>query len=225
MDAANNNASIALIELIIQYKIADPVDFLFRVDDVTGTLRLALEDVIRTSVQGYTLDQAKTQKELIDQDILPALQKKMDDYSSGIEIVLVGTQNVQFLPNVEGAYQQKENANQYKNGKVEDAQRYYNTVIPQAQAEAKQLEEEAYAYRAQTIANANAAVAEFNALYDEYLNNPGILKEKYYIESMTWFLQHNTIVVDSTSNGEIYKFYNFDQNEVVKEALTSDSME
>lgn len=222
VDAANNNASIALIQLIIQYKISDPKDFLFKVADVEGTLRLALEDVVRTSVQSYTLDQAKTQKELIDKDIKPALQKRMNDYESGIEILLVGTQNVNFLPNVETAYQQKENANQYKQSKQEEAQRYYNTIKPQYEAEMKQIEEDAYAYKAKTIANANAAVAQFNALYEEYLNNPEILKEKYYIEAMTGFLTNNKIVVDTTVDSDIYKFYNFDNNEMVKEQVISD---
>lgn len=214
VDGANNNASIALLELIIQYKVSDPVDYLFKVDDVPGTLRLALEDVVRTSVQSLTLDEAKTQKERIDEIVLPELQKKMNDYQAGIEIVLVGTQNVQFLPNVETAYQQKENANQYKNGKKEDAEKYNNTVIPQANAEATKLIEDANAYKAETLAEARASVAQFNALYTEYLNNPDILKEKYYIDAMTQFLANNKIVVDGASQNEIYKFYNFDENAV-----------
>lgn len=225
VDGANNNASIALIEVIIKYRIANPEEFLFNVDDVEGTLRLALEDSIRTSMQSFTLDEAKTKKELIDAAVKPILQKKMTEYESGIEILQVGTQNVQFLPSVETAYQQKENANQYKNGKQEDAERYYNTVIPKAKGEATQLTEQANAYRAQTIAEARAAVAEFNALYEEYKNNPQILKEKYYIEAMTSFLKNNTIVVDTTQNGEIYKFYNFTDNNMVKEQIASPDMQ
>jgi len=214
VDGSNNNASIALIELIIQYKVADPVDFLFKVDDVPGTLRLALEDVVRTSVQSLTLDEAKTQKERIDEIVLPQLQKKMNDYEAGIEIILVGTQNVQFLPNVEAAYQQKENANQYKNGKREDAEKYNNTVIPEANAEAIKLVEDANAYKAKTLAEAKASVAQFNALYNEYLNNPDILKERYYIGAMTEFLANNKIVIDGATENEIYKFYNFDENAI-----------
>jgi membrane protease subunit HflK len=220
VDGANNNASIALIELIIQYRVNNPVDYLFKVDDPEGTLRLALEDVIRSSVQSLTLDEAKTQKELIDASVLPKLQQKMVEYESGLEIILVGTQNVQFLENVEAAYQQKENANQYKNGKREDAEKYNNTVIPQAQAEATKLVEDAYAYRAEVVANANAGVAEFNALYREYINNPDILKERYYIDSMTAFLSNNKIVVDGTAEGDIYKFYNFD-DAAIKQSVTN----
>ncbi len=214
VDGANNNASIALIELVIQYRISNPVDYLFKVDDPEGTLRLALEDVLRASVQSLTLDEAKTQKELIDAAVLPALQQKMIEYESGLEILLVATQNVKFLDNVETAYQQKENANQYKNGKREDIEKYNNTVIPQARAEATKLVEEANAYKAKVVAEANAGVAEFNALYDEYVNNPQILKERYYIDAMTAFLSNNKIIVDGSSEGDIYKFYNLDDNAI-----------
>ncbi len=214
LDGANNNASIALIELVVRYRISQPFDYLFKVDDPEGTLRLALEDSVRSSVQSISLDAAKQQKELIDEAILPILQKKMNDYSAGIEITLVATQNVQFLDSVEEAYQQYENANQYKNGKREDAEKYNNTIIPQAQAEATKLVEDAYAYKAEAIAEANSGVAEFNALYEEYSNNPDILKERYYIESMTEFLLNNKIVVDGTGDNSIYKFYNFDDNAI-----------
>ncbi|NDL66923.1 FtsH protease activity modulator HflK [Anaerotalea alkaliphila] len=219
VDAAANNASIALLELIIQYRIYNPTDYLFKVDDVEGTLRLALEDTIRSTVQTLTLDEAKTQKELLDMKVMPLLQKKMDDYGAGIEILLVGTQNMQFLPSVEEAYQQKENANQYKNGKMEDAEKYNNMVIPRATAEATKLLEEASGYKAKTVAEAKAAMASYDALYEEYRKNPAILKERYYVEAIQSFLENNTIVVDATESGNLYKFLNMTQDTPVKAGL------
>jgi membrane protease subunit HflK len=220
VDAANNNASIALVNIMVQYRKSIPEDYLFNVDDVEGTLKLALEGVVRTTLQALTLDEVKTSKELIDQSIKPLLQQKLKDYQSGIEIMTVRTQNVEFLPNVETAYQQKENANQYKNGKQEEADKYLNTIIPQAEAEATKLKENASAYRAERIANAKAAVAEFNALYDEYKKNPSILKEKYYIEAMSDFLSNNKIVIDASNNGDVFKFYNFDENKLIKQQIS-----
>ncbi len=212
VDGANNNASIAIMELIIQYKVEDPVNFLFKVDDVEGTLRLALEDVVRSSVQSYTLNQAKTEKEAISQSILPALQKKIRDYDTGIEITKVSAQNVQFLPSVEEAYQQKENANQYKNGKLEDGEKYENTVVPQAQAEAQTIVQEANAYAATVKAAAKADVAQFLALYEEYQNSPEILKERYYLEAMREFLTSNEIVIDLTENQNFLKLFDMQGN-------------
>lgn len=62
------------------------------------------------------------------------------------------------------------------------------------------------------IAEANAGVAEFNALYAEYRQNPEIVKERYYIEAMTQFLKNNQIVISSSEDQNIHKFYNFSEN-------------
>lgn len=221
IEGTGSNASIALIEMVIQYKVVDPVAYLFNVDNVEGTLRLVLEDAIRTSVQAMTLDDVKTKKAQIDTKVLQKLRQKMNDYGAGIEITYVGTQNVNLLPNVATAYQQKENANQYNKGKLEEAQRYENTVLPQANAEAEKLKEEAYAYKAETIAKAKSAVAQFNALYEEYKKNPQILKEKYYIEAMTDFIKNNNLIIDMTEGGDIYKFYNMNESDLVKEQITT----
>lgn len=221
VDGANNNASIALLNLTILYKINNPVNYLFKVDDVEGTLRLALEDVVRNTYQAYTLEDARTDKKKIDDDIKPALQKKLDTYGAGLEIQSVQTQNVELLPAVDEAYKQKENAKQYKNGKLEEAEKYYNTIIPQAEAEAQRLREEASGYKAEVIANARASVAQYEALYKEYLNNPDIVKEKYYIESMSHFIKNNNIVLDGTNGSSIHKFFNLDNENIIKEQVSS----
>ncbi len=221
VDAANNNASIALINLSIQYRINDPVNYLFKVDDVEGTLRLALENAIRNTYQQYTLDDARSNKEFIDNEIRPPLQKKLDNYGAGIQIVAVKTQNIELLPAVQEAYRQKENATQYKIGKLEEAEKYYNTVIPQANAEATQLIEGANGYKAEVIANANASVAQFEALYAEFLKNPDIIKERYYIEAMGALITNNNVIIDAAKDSDIYKFYNFDENDMIKEKIAN----
>jgi membrane protease subunit HflK len=208
VDGSNNNASIALIELIIQYKVDDPFNYLFKVDDPVGTLRLALEDVVRSKVQGFTLEDAKTQKEVIDEEVLPALQKKIESYNTGIVITKVKTQNVEFLPSVEEAFKQKENANQYKNGKVEDGEKYENTVVPQAEAEARAIVEDANAYSATVKAAAKAEVAQFLALYEEFSKNEDILKERYYLDAMREFLANNKVIIDFTENENFLKMFN-----------------
>jgi membrane protease subunit HflK len=211
VEAGEDNGSIALINLMIEYKVEDPVKYLFKVDDVEGTLRLALEESVRNAVQKLSLDEVKTQKELIDKEVILTLQGKMDSFEAGLRIVAVNTQNVEFLPSVEAAFQQKEDANQYKNTKLEEAQKYLNIIKPQAEGEATKLNEEALSYKLEVLAKANSEMAQYNALYKEYLVNPSVTKEKYYIEAMQAFLSNNKIVIDATNSGDgIYKFYNMD---------------
>lgn len=211
VDAGQDNGSIALINLMIQYKVQDPIKYLFKVDDVEGTLKLALEESVRNAVQKRSLDEVKTKKELIDKDVILSLQAKMDDYEAGIRIIAVNTQNVEFLPSVEAAFQQKEDANQYYNTKKEEAEKYSNIIKPQAQGEATKLEQEALSYKMEVLAKANSEMAQYNALYKQYLVNPSVTKENYYIEAMQTFLSNNKIVIDATNSGDgIYKFFNMD---------------
>ncbi len=218
IEAGKDNASIILLNLIARYQVEDPIKFLFSVDDLEGTMRLALEDAIRSTLPSFTIDHALENKELIDQEILPKFQKKLDKYNSGIKIVQVTTQNVSLLPSVEEARQQVEEANQYKQGRVEEAEKYKNTVIPRADAEATKLLEDAKGYRAETLANANADVAEFDALYSQYQINPEMVKEKYYIEAMQEVLKNNKLIIDQSENGNLLKF--FDINDTNKGGLS-----
>lgn len=219
IEAQHNNASIVLLNLIVRFQIDDPIDFLYEVHDREGTMRLALEDVIRSTLPSFSIDEALENKELIDEAILPKFQAKLDKYNSGIKIVQVTTQNVSLLPAVEETRQKVEEANQYKKGLQEEAQKYANTILPKANAEATKLLETAKGYRAQVIANANADVAEFEALYSEYVNSPDMVKEKYYIEAMQEVLNNNELIIDQTNDGNFLKFFdvNRTQNKVSEE--------
>ncbi len=220
VNGKSNNASIVLLSLIVRYRVEEPVSYLYEVDELEdpkgysydrsdrkGTIRLALEDVVRNTMQTFTMNQAVEHKEEIDKAILPALQKKLDKYNSGIRIVQVTTQNVNYLSQVDEARQKVEEANQYKRGKEEEAEKYVNTVIPTAKAEATKLYEDAKGYHAQVIAQANADVAEFEALYSEYTKNPQVVKEKFYLEALQEVLKNNELIIDQTSNGNLLKFF------------------
>lgn len=214
IEAKNNNASIVLLNLIVRFQIADPVNYLFEVDDLESTMRLALEDTVRSTMQTFTTDQALENKEVIDEEILPKLQKKLDKYHSGIKVVQVTTQNVALLPTVEETRQAVEEANQYKKGKEEEAQKYANTVLPIAEAEATKMYEDAKGYSAQVVANAKADVAEFEALYSQYLVNPNVVKEKYYLEAMEAVFKNNQLIIDQSGDGNMLKFFNATPNDL-----------
>ncbi len=214
VDAKGNNSSVVLTNIVVRYKIIDPYKYLYRVEDIEKTMMLALEDCVRNAAQIFNLDEALTNKSLIDDEIFPEYQKVLNQYDAGIQVVEVKTQNTELLPEVDQAYQQVEEANQFKNSKIQEAMKMENMLIPQAEAEAKKLTEGAVGDAAITIANAKASVAQYNSLYEEYVKNPDVVREKYYVEAMKEFIKNNKVVVDVTQNGDIYKFYNMDQNAV-----------
>lgn len=214
VDAKGNNSSVVMTNIVVRYKITDPYKYLYKVDDIEGTMMLALEDCVRNAAQTFTLNEALTNKSLIDDEIYPEFQKVLNQYDAGIQVVEVKTQNTELLPEVDQAYQQVEEANQFKNSKIQEAMKMKNMLIPQAEAEAKKLTEGAIGDAAITIANAKASVAQYNSLYEEYQKNPDVVREKYYVEAMKEFIKNNKVVVDLSANGGVYKFYNMDQNAV-----------
>ncbi|MCT4612434.1 MAG: FtsH protease activity modulator HflK [Clostridia bacterium] len=215
--AKDNNSSIVLINLMVRYKVDKPVDYLIKVDDLEGTMKIALEDVLRNTMQTHSLSEALTDKALIDSEVLPELQKKMNAYTAGVKITEVKTQNTDLPEQVNSAYQMVEEANQYKNSKLEEAQKYQNMIVPKAEAEAIKNIESAKAYKAEIEAEAKASVAQYEALYGEYIKNKNVTKEKMYIEAMKSFVENNEIVIDGTKTSNIHKFYDIDKNLFKKE--------
>jgi modulator of FtsH protease HflK len=214
VDAKGNNSSVVMTNIVVRYRIVDPYKYLYKVDDLEGTMLLALEDCVRNATQIFTLNEALTNKSIIDAEIFPEFQKLLNQYDAGIQVVEVKTQNTELLPEVDQAYQQVEEANQFKNSKIQEAMKMKNMLVPQAEAEAKKLTEGAMGDAAITVANAKASVAQYNSLYEEYKKNPDVVREKYYVEAMKEFMKNNKVVVDLTEKGDIYKFYNMDQNAV-----------
>lgn len=208
VEAVGNNSSLVLTELTVEYQVDNPVNYLFKVENPEQTIRLILEDTLRNVLQSVTLNEALTDKAAIDKLIRPEIQRKLDTYETGIRIIEVKTQNTSLLPSVDTAYREIERANQYRNSRIEEAQKYDNTVVPQAEAEAIQMIEDAKGYKATVVADAKAKIAQFKALYAEYLRNPAIVMEKIYTESMRAFLENNRVVIDTTGDGSVYKFYN-----------------
>lgn len=212
VEAVGNNSSLVLTELIVEYRVSNPIHYLYKVDDLENTIRLVLEDTLRNTLQSVTLDQALTDKLSIDAEIKPEIQRKLNSYEAGVEIIEVKTQNTSLLDSVDIAYREIEKANQYRNSKIEEAQKYTNTVVPAAEAEATQLIEQAKAHRARVVARAKADAAEFKAIYAEYVKNPDIIREKIYTDSMQAFIANNKVIIDTTSDGSLYKFYNIDDS-------------
>lgn len=121
MITLGNNSSVVMTNIVVRYKITDPYKYLYKVEDLEGTMMLALEDCVRNCTQIFTLNEALTNKSIIDAEILPEFQKVLNQYDAGVQVVEVKTQNTELLPEVDKAYQQVEEVNQFKNSKIQEA--------------------------------------------------------------------------------------------------------
>ncbi len=176
--------SIVSMEAIYQYTIRDVKEYTFDVDDPKGTLQLAFEAVIRRNIQNRTLDDALLNKEEIEHEVLPDFQALIDSYEMGVKINDVRIQNITVPKEVVRAYEDVNNAKNEKTKRLDEAERYKNNILPTARSNAYLVTAQAEAYKAETIAAAEADVAVFNAILEKYHASPEIMRTRLLIETL-----------------------------------------
>ena len=192
----------ALVEWVLQYRIADPVKFLFEVREPAETLRYVSESVMREVVGDRTVDEVITiGRQEIESEALTKMQELSTKYNMGISIDQVQLKNINPPQPVQESFNEVNKAQQEKEKLINEARRDYNKVIPLAQGEKDQRIREADGYRLKRINEAEGDVARFNALLSEYIKAPEVTARRIYIETMQDVMPEikSKIIIDSTT--------------------------
>ncbi|MEX1378155.1 MAG: FtsH protease activity modulator HflK [Eubacteriales bacterium] len=200
-----SDLNIVSVQAIYQVVITDAEKFRYEVHEPFETLQYAFETIIRRNVQNITLDEAMVNKQAISEAVKIDFNKMLKSYNMGVTAEEVEIQNIVLPAAVDPAYQDVINAQNEKDRKTDEAEKYYYQVVPQSEAKAYKMIEDAEAYRAETIANAEGEVALFNAIYEKYLLNPEITRKSLYIETMERILQNvgDTYIIENSGDGTI----------------------
>ncbi|PKM66178.1 MAG: FtsH protease activity modulator HflK [Firmicutes bacterium HGW-Firmicutes-2] len=202
-----------LIDLgaVIQFRITDPAAYIYEVDDVEGTVRLAFESVLRSNIQNQLLDEALINKDSIAQEIMPDLARKINSYNVGITITEVRLTDVLLPKDVQFAYDDVNIASNEKDALRSQATRYSNEMLPKARADAYQMIQGAEAYKAEKVAQARGDVENFNQVYERYAVAKDITRTRLYIETMEKVLSSvdQKFVID-LDNDNVLKFLPLD---------------
>lgn len=192
---------------VIQYIITDPAAYIYKVDDIEGTVRLAFESVLRSNIQNQNLDDALINKDSIANEIMPDLARKINSYNVGITVNEVRLTDVLLPKDVQFAYDDVNIASNEQDAYRSQATRYSNEMLPKARAEAYQMIQGAEAYKAEKIAQAQGDVENFNQVYERYQNAQEITKTRLYIESMEHILSNvkEKYIID-LDNDNVLKF-------------------
>ena len=175
----------ALVEWVVQYRIADPQKFLFDIRDAQATLRDVSESVMREAVGDRTVDEVITVgRQEIEVEALARMQLLAAKYELGISIDQVQLKNVNPPQPVQTSFNEVNQAQQEKEKLINQARREYNKVIPLAEGEKDQRVREAEGYKLKRVNEAEGDVARFNALFAEYLNAPEVTKRRIYLETL-----------------------------------------
>jgi len=203
-EMVTGDLNAALVEWVVQYRIADPAKFLFEVREPRETLRTVSDSVMREVVGDRTVDEVITiGRQEIETEALIKMQELSSKYEMGISIDQVQLKNINPPGPVQESFNEVNQAQQEKEKLINEARRDYNKVIPLAEGEKDQRIREADGYRLKRINEAEGDAARFNALFSEYSKAPEVTRRRIYIETLQEVLPglRSKIIVDEQSQG------------------------
>ncbi len=173
------------LEWIVQFKIKDPFNALFRIRDVRSTLHDISESVMRKIVGDYSFNEVLTTRRLeINVRSQEDLQKILDSYDAGVQIITVKLQDVNPPDPVKPAFNEVNEAKQEKEKLINQAWEVYNNKIPQARGEALKIVKEAEGYALEKVNKADGDAQRFLLLWAEYNKAREITLKRLYLENM-----------------------------------------
>jgi membrane protease subunit HflK len=200
----SGDLNMAEVEWVVQYRISDPYQYLFRVRNPDKTLRDMSESTMRQVVGNRTVDEVLTVGRVeIETKVVELLQALCYEYENGIRIDQVVLQDVNPPDQVKPSFNAVNEAQQERERLINEAKAEFNKVIPNARGEAKRTIQSAEGYAIARVNEAQGEVAAFNELYSEYVKAPQITKKRIYLETMKNVLPKlgDKIIVDETGQG------------------------
>lgn len=212
-------------QIIVQYKIKDPADYLFNVKDIKGTLHDASEVALRQVIGNSDIDDALTVGKLrIQQEIRELLQRIMDGYESGILITEVKLQTVRPPKEVEAAFKDVVSAKEDRERLIYEAKGYQEDIIPKTKGRAAEILREAEAYREERVKRAQGDAGKFLAILKEYEKAKDVTRERLYLETMEEILPNiKKVIIDSKVGGGLLQLLPLE--EMVKPTLSTEERE
>lgn len=188
-----------LVDFYAEYRVTDPVKALYASENPELVLRNIAQNCIRTTIGSYTVDSVLTTgKNEIQSNIKQLILDKLEEYDIGIQLVNITIQDAT-PPNteVEMAFKEVETAKQGKETALNNANKYRNEQIPNAEAEADRILQDAEATKQERINEANGQVARFNSMYQEYVKYPEVTKKRMFYEAMEDVLPDIKVIIQS----------------------------
>ena len=179
--------NIVNVEFFVEYKISDPVQYLYSSNNPELILRNLIQSQVRNVVGSSTVDAVLTDgKENIQMQVKELVTQILEEYDIGLTLVDVKIQDSE-PPTAEvgEAFKAVDTAKQQAETVGNDAKAYQNAQLPNAQAQADKLIQNAEYLKQKRINEAHEQVAMFNAMYAEYIQNPEITKSRMYYEAIS----------------------------------------
>ena len=196
--------NVAVVEWIVQFRVADPYNFLFRVRSIRETFRDMNEAVMREVVGDRTVTEVLTVgRQEIETSVQARLQKLCNQYETGITVDQVVLQDVNPPDPVKPSWDEVNQAQQQRDRLINEARAEYNQVIPRARGEAEQAVLQAEGYLLDRVNRAQGDASRFNSLHQAYRSAPQVTRQRLYLETMQKVIPRlgTKLFVDSAAKG------------------------
>jgi modulator of FtsH protease HflK len=195
--------NIVDIHFTVLWRINNPEDYLFNVQDKEGLVRAVAESAMREVVGRTTAEVIRTTGRLEIQDqVVQITQSTLDGYKSGVTITGVKLEKADPPREVIAAFEEVQKAEQNQAQLINEADTYRNEQLRLAEGEAAKLVEDAKAYKFSEVADAKGEAARFLSVYEEYRNAKDVTRQRLFLETMEQVLgQSNKVIVEEGKGG------------------------
>jgi len=176
--------NVALVPWIVQYRIKDPYNFLFKVLDVRRLLIDMSEACMRLVIGDRSINEVISKREEIAEEAQQLLQTELDNAESGIHIVTIEMKKTNVPSPVQPSFNEVNQSIQEKEKLIYQAKEDYNKAIPAARGEADRTVKAAEGYALDRINRAKGDASRFTALYNEYAKAKDITRRRMYLETL-----------------------------------------
>lgn len=200
------------VELAAQYRVKEAENYLINVRMPDATLRevvdSAVSEIVGQNTMDFILGDGRSAVVTMTKELV---QKRLDGYKTGLEVLSINLQQAQPPEAVQGAFadaiKSREDEARYRN----EAEAYANSILPQARGEAARIEQESVAYKERVIAEAQGDASRFSQLLKEYEKAPEVTRKRLYLETMETVLVDSSKVLVDVKNSNNLMYLPLDQ--------------
>lgn len=197
--------NVVTVAMDVQYRVADPYKYLFRVTNADDSLRQATDSALRAVVGDSLMDSILTSgRQQIRQSTQETLNQIIDSYDMGVVIVDVNFQSARPPEQVKDAFDDAIAAREDEERFEREAEAYRNDILPKATGRAERLKKEALGYSERVVNEALGQVAQFEKLLPEYQAAPEVTRNRLYLDTMEEVYSNTSkVLIDSESSGNL----------------------
>lgn len=197
--------NIVSVALAVQYRVANPRDFLFKVVGPVHTLKQATSSALRQAVGQVTLnDVLTTGRERLRDDVAKQLKLTLKGYHTGLQIMDVALQATKPPDAVIEAFNDAIKAREDSQRYINQAQAYARRILLSAQGKVARLRNDAYGYKESVVLRAKGDVARYNAFLIPYKKAPQVTAKRLYLDTVSDVLSQTTNIIVEGSNNLLY---------------------